>query len=63
MTVNFFDKSFLLYAYSILKPLKHIQSGKIRRLRTPSHWPSMILVEKLKTTPQYNPALNEYEIL
>ena len=63
MRVEFFSNHFLLYAYSILKPLEHIQSGKVKRICTPNRWPTMILAKKLRTTPEYNPALNEYEVI
>ncbi len=63
MTVNFFNQPFLLYAYSIMRPWTHIQSGKVKRICTPNNWSSMILAEKLKTTPQYDPELNEYEVI
>jgi hypothetical protein len=61
MKVHFLDKSYLLYAYSILKPLAQIQSGKVKTFNMDGS--TIILVEKLRTTPEYNPALNTYEVI
>ncbi len=61
MKVNFLKQPFLLYAYSVLKPLALIESGKVKMLGMSG--PTVILAEKLRTTPEYDPALNEYEVI
>jgi hypothetical protein len=54
----------LLYAFSILKPQIHIKSGKVKMVgMSGMSGPTMVLAEKLRTTPEYNTALNEYEVI